>query len=169
VLGSSLVILLDGGLVDLDALGFDDSANLEEICEILVFELSEGRLSYLGLELRKVRWAEGICLGNNRNQVHSRAKSLHNFDIEGLESVAGRANEVQAGMHTEVDLVLAARLLLLKHVRLVLVVEKLDNRHPGVAVVDIVAKSGGVNNRQPNYENTLVRASELIQETLPVL
>ena len=47
------------------------------------------------------------------NQLHSR--------------VARRANKVQARMHTEVDLVLALRLLLVAHVRLVLVVDEVDD------------------------------------------
>ena len=58
----------------------------------------------------------------------------------------GRADEVKAGMDTKVNLVLAAGLLLLQHVRLVLVVEELDDGHPRVAVVDIVAESGSVDN-----------------------
>lgn len=62
--------------------------------------------------------------------------------------MAGRADEVKAGMDTEVDLVLAAGLLLLKHVRLVLVVEELDNGHPRIAVVNVVAESGCVDDGQ---------------------
>lgn len=64
--------------------------------------------------------------------------------------MAGRADEVQAGMDTEINLVLTARLLLLEHVRLVLVVEELDDGLPRVAVVDIVTESRGVNDGQSN-------------------
>lgn len=64
--------------------------------------------------------------------------------------MAGRADEVQAGMNTEINLVLTAGLLLLKHVRLVLVVEELDNGLPRIAVVDIVTEAGGVNDSQSN-------------------
>lgn len=53
-------------------------------------------------------------------------------------------------MDTEINLVLAAGLLLLKHVRLVLVVEELDNGLPRIAVVDIVTEAGGVNDSQSN-------------------
>jgi hypothetical protein len=62
--------------------------------------------------------------------------------------VAGRADEVQAGVHAEIDLIAALRLLLLQHERLVLVVEELDNGLPGVAVVDVVAEAGGVDDGQ---------------------
>ncbi len=104
--------------------------------------------TYALLELGKVSRAERISLGNNRDQVHAGAESLHDLNIEGLEGMAGWADEVQAGVDTEVNLVLAAGLLLLKHIGLVLVVEELDNRHPGVAVVTIVTESGGVDNGQ---------------------
>ena len=98
------------------------------------------------LELGQVGRAEGIGLGDNRDQVNTRTEALHDLDIERLKGVAGRADEVQAGMDTEVNLVLTAGLLLLKHVRLVLVVEEFDDGHPRVAVVDIVAESGSVDN-----------------------
>jgi hypothetical protein len=62
--------------------------------------------------------------------------------------VAGRANEVQAGVHTEIDLLGSARLLLLEHVALMLVVKELDDRLPRVAVVHVVAETRGVNNRK---------------------
>lgn len=62
--------------------------------------------------------------------------------------MASRADEVKAGMDTKVDLVLAAGLLLLKHVRLMLVVEELDNGHPRITVVNVVAESGCIDNGQ---------------------
>jgi hypothetical protein len=58
-------------------------------------------------------------------------------------------------MNAEIDLVLATRLLLLEHIGLVLVVEELDNGHPRVAVVDIVAEAGRVDHCQTDY--TVVR------------
>ena len=62
--------------------------------------------------------------------------------------MSGGADEVQAGVNTEIDLVYSAGLLLLQHIRLMLVIQELDNWHPGVAVVDIVAEARGVNNGQ---------------------
>lgn len=64
--------------------------------------------------------------------------------------MASWPDEVQAGMDTEVDLVDTAGLLLLQHVRLVLVVEEFNDRHPRVAVVDIVAEARGINDGQAN-------------------
>jgi hypothetical protein len=54
-------------------------------------------------------------------------------------------------MDAEVDLVAAAGLLFLQHVRLVLVVEELDDGLPRVAVVDVVAEAGRVNDGQPDW------------------
>ena len=59
-------------------------------------------------------------------------------------------------MDAEVDLVLAPGLLLLQHVRLVLVVQELDNGHPGISVVDVVAEAGGVDDRQLRLELLLL-------------
>ena len=54
-------------------------------------------------------------------------------------------------MDTEIDLVATARLLLLQHVRLVLVIQKLDDGLPGIAVVDVVAESRSVNDGQTDW------------------
>jgi len=62
--------------------------------------------------------------------------------------VAGRANEVQTGVHTEINLLRSARLLLLKHVALMLVVEELNDRLPRVAVVHVVTETRSVNDRK---------------------
>jgi len=62
--------------------------------------------------------------------------------------MAGRPDEVQAGVHTEVDLVGTARLLLLQHIGLMLVVQELDNGLPRIAIVDIVAEARCINNGQ---------------------
>jgi hypothetical protein len=104
--------------------------------------------TYPLLELEQVRGAQGVGLGNNGNQVDARAQLLHDLNIERLQGVAGGTDEVQAGVDTEVDLVTAARLLLLEHVRLVLVVEELDDGLPRVAVVHVVAEARGVNDGQ---------------------
>lgn len=68
------------------------------------------------LELGEVGRAQCVSLGDDGNQVDTGAEPLHDLDIEGLKGVASWANEVQAGMDTEVDLVLSAGLLLLEHV-----------------------------------------------------
>ena len=44
--------------------------------------------------------------------------------------MAGRSDEVETGMNSEVDLVISTWLLLLKHIRFVLVVQKFDDGLP---------------------------------------
>jgi len=104
--------------------------------------------SYPLLELCKVVWCESVSLGDDRDEVDASAQLLHDFDIQRLEAVAGRANEVQAGVHTEINLLGSARLLLLEHVALMLVVKELDDRLPRVAVVHVVAETRGVNDSE---------------------
>ena len=59
--------------------------------------------------------------------------------------MASGSDEVEAGMNSEVDLVTAARLLFLQHIRLMLVIQKLNYWLPRIAVVDIVAESRSIN------------------------
>ena len=132
MLCSSVVVLLDGWLVDLDALCF--------------YHIPDSLL-----ENDEVLWREGVGLCDDWNEVDTCAKSLHDFDIEGLEGVACRTDEVEASVDSEVNLVITAWLLLLKHVRLMLVVEELDDGLPRVAIVHVVSKARGVNNGQPYY------------------
>ena len=94
VLDSSFVVLFERRLVDFDALRFNDGADA-------VFETS------------KVGGGQSVCLGNDWNEVDTGTKSLHNFDVERLEGVARGTDEVEAGVHPEVDLVGSAGLLLL--------------------------------------------------------
>lgn len=96
--------------------------------------------------------AEGVGLGDNRDQVDTGAQALHDLDVEGLEGVSGGSDEVQASVNAHIDLVSTAGLLLLEHVGLVLVIQELDDGLPGVAVVDIVAEAGGINDGQTNWQ-----------------
>jgi hypothetical protein len=138
--GGSVVVLERRG-VDLDALGVDDLAHL--LLVSICLENSR-RTTYPLLELEQVCRAQSVGLGYHGNQVDARAQLLHDLNVEGLQGVARGADEVQTGVDTEVNLVCAARLLLLQHVRLVLVVEELDDGLPRVAVVDVIAEARGV-------------------------
>lgn len=59
--------------------------------------------------------------------------------------MAGGADKVEAGMHAEVRLVGPQRLLFLSHVRLMLVINEVNDGGPRVAVVDIVAEARSIN------------------------
>ena len=58
--------------------------------------------------------------------------------------------EVEASMDTQIRLFVPLGLLLLTHVRFVLIVNKLDNWEPRVAVVNVVSEARCVNNGQAN-------------------
>lgn len=59
-------------------------------------------------------------------------------------------------MHPEVNLLLALGLLLLAHVRLMLIVNEVDDGCPRVAVVDIVTEPRGVDDGELRLELLLL-------------
>lgn len=69
--------------------------------------------------------------------------------------MTGWANEVQAGVYSEINLVGTAWLLLLKHVGFVLIIKELHNWHPRVSVVDIVTEAGSINDGESDYPDML--------------
>ena len=135
---------------------------------------SKLRDTYALLESVQVVLGESIGLGNDGDEVDAGAQTLHDLNVERLETaqpsatgprapqcssnsrVARRADKVQARVHAEVDLLLALRLLLLAHVRLVLVVDEVDDGRPRVAVVDVVAEAGRVDHGQLRLELLLL-------------
>lgn len=76
---------------------------------------------------------------------------------KGYRRVTGGTDKVEAGVNSEVCLVGPQRLLLLSHIRLMLVVDEVDNWGPRVAVVDVVAESGGVNDGKLDFELFLLQ------------
>lgn len=89
-----------------------------------------GFCQYPVLKPSQICRTQGICFSNYRDQIDAGAKALHDLNVKRLERVSGWPDEVQTSMDTEVNFVYPAGLLLLQHVRLMLVVEKLDNWHP---------------------------------------
>jgi hypothetical protein len=62
------------------------------------------------------------------------------------------ADKVQTSMYTQIRLLDSLRLLLLPHISLVLVIDKVHNRRPRVTIIDIVTKARRVNNSQLDLE-----------------
>jgi hypothetical protein len=158
VLETGFVVLLERWGVDFDALGFDDIADLKVVLA-KSREWPSCRETYAAFELGKIGWGEGVCLCDNWDQVDARAQTLHHFNIERLQGVAGGTDEVQARVHSEVDLLGPLWLLLLQHVALMLVVQELNDWLPAVPVVHVVSKSGCVNDRQADLEELLLQFS----------
>jgi hypothetical protein len=71
--------------------------------------------------------------------------------------VACGTNEVKTSVHAKVSLFASLRLLLLNHVRLMLVINKVDNGSPGITVVDIVAETWRVDNSKFHLELFLLQ------------
>ena len=74
----------------------------------------------------------------------------------GYIRVTCRANEVQACMDAEVGFLVSLGLLLLPHVSFMLVVDEFDDRQPRIPVVNVVAKSRGVDDSKLDLELTLL-------------
>lgn len=111
MLCSSLIVILDRWLIDLDALSFNNISNTM-------------------LESGEVGGRQGIGFRDDRNQIDTCAETLHDFDVERLQGMASGTDEIEAGVDTEIDLVMSLGLLLLQHIGLVLVVEELNDWHP---------------------------------------
>lgn len=92
---------------------------------------------------------QGVGFGDDGNQVDASAQTLHNFNVEGLESgmreacqwelkrhmgchirVPCRTDEVQTGVDPQISLLAPLRLLLLPHICFMLVIDEFDNRSP---------------------------------------
>lgn len=61
-------------------------------------------------------------------------------------------DEVKTSMDAHICLVRSIRLLLLAHVALVLIVDKINDGRPGILVVDIVAEARSINNCELDFE-----------------
>lgn len=68
-----------------------------------------------------------------------------------------RADEIQTRINTQVRLLSTLRLLLLAHVRLMLIIHKINNRNPRVTVIDIIPKARGVNHSELDFELFLLK------------
>lgn len=103
------------------------------------------------LEKCQVVRAKSIGLCDDRNQVNPGVQMLHHLDVQRLEGMAGRADEIDTGVDSEIDLAGPFGLLVLEHVGLVLVVDELDDWLPGIGIVDEVAEAGCVDDGEADW------------------
>jgi hypothetical protein len=73
--------------------------------------------------------------------------------------MTGRPDEVHASVFTKITLLAALGLLLLGHVRLMLVVNEVDRGRSQLAVVDVVTKTGRVDDCELDLELFLLELS----------
>jgi len=103
------------------------------------------------LEHLHVAWTECVGLGNDWNEVDPGRKALHDLNVERLQSVSCRANEVETSMNAKIDPVATTRLLLLEHVGLVLIIQEFDDWLPRIAVVHIVPETWCIDDRKADW------------------
>lgn len=60
-------------------------------------------MTYAFLEGGNLLMGHGIALGDDGDQVDLVVQALHELDIQGLQRVSSRGDEVQAGIDTEVS------------------------------------------------------------------
>lgn len=91
---------------------------------------------------------KGIGLGDYWDQVDFGMKSAHDLDIQRLQGMPSRLNKVYACMDTIVDDIHAVHLVLCIEIGIEALFNVLDNRAPRIIVVDKIAETWSVDNRQ---------------------
>ena len=69
------------------------------------------------------------------------------------------ADEIEAGVDSQINLIRSPRLLFLKHVALMLVVQEFNDRLPAITIVHVVAEARSINDRQADLEKLLFQFS----------
>ena len=121
------------------------------ICEYAVFmhrERKRERESYALLERSNLVICKSVGLGNNRNQVDLGVKAAHDLNVKRLERMSSGLDEIDAGMDAIIDDVHAIDLVLGIEVGIEALFDVLNNRAPGVVVVDKVSKAGSVDDSE---------------------
>lgn len=86
-------------------------------------------------------------------------EAAHDLNIQGLQGVAGGLNEIDAGMNAVVNNVHTVDFVLGVEVGIEPLLDVLDDRAPGVVVVDKVTEAGGVDNGQTEPDAILLDIS----------
>jgi hypothetical protein len=156
VLGNGLLIveLVAGTLENLDRVLFDIGKDLEELASTISIGLVS--TTYTLLESGNLLVGQGISLGNDGNEVNLGVETAHNLNVQGLQGVARRLNEVDTGVDAVVDNVAAVDLVLSLEIGIVALLDVLDNWAPRVIVVDKVTESGGIDHAQAEADTVLL-------------
>jgi len=83
-------------------------------------------------------------------------KAAHDLNVERLERVTGGLNEENTSMDSVVDDVHAVDLVLSIEVRVESLLNVVDNRAPGLIVVDEVTETGCVDNSKAETDTSLL-------------
>lgn len=110
---------------------------------------------YSLLEQSNLLIRQGISLGNDGDQVHFGVQTTHHLDVERLQRVARGLDEVDTGMHTVVNNVHPVDPVLRLEISIEALLNVLDNRAPGVIVVDEVTEARSVHHGQAETDTIL--------------
>ncbi len=116
---------------------------------------TEGQ-TYSLLEVCNLFICHGVCLGNHRNQIDFRVESAHHFDIERLERMTRRLDEVDASMDTVVDNVHTIDLIFGFEVGVKSLLNVLHNGPPGIVIVHKVSETWRVNDCQAQSDSVFL-------------
>jgi len=151
--GLFVVELVAGALEDLDRVVLDIGEDLLGLAEKNKYR-KKGTYSLLEQSNLLVR--KSIGLGNDGNQVDLGVQPAHDLNVQRLQGVARRLDEVDARVDTVVNDVGAVDLVLGLEVGVVSLLNVLDNRAPRVIVVHKVTKSRGVDDGETKTDTVLL-------------
>jgi hypothetical protein len=112
--------------------------------------------TYPVLEGENLVVSEGVGLGDDGDEVDLGMQAAHDLDVQRLQRVAGRLDEVDAGVDAIVDDVGAVDLVLGLEIGVVSLLDVLDDGAPRDVVVDEVAEAGGVDDGQAQADAVLL-------------
>ena len=112
--------------------------------------------TYSGLEGSDLLIGKGISLGNDGDQVDLGVKAAHDLNVERLKRVTSRLNEENTSMDSVVDDVHAVDLVLSIQVRVESLFNVVDNRAPGLIVVDEITETRSVDNSKAETDTSLL-------------
>lgn len=157
--GLFVVKLVAGALEDLDRVVLDIGEDLYNIIshwESIILIGWELGVSYSLLEQSNLLIGEGVCLGNDRDQVNLGVQSAHDLNVQRLQGVTGGLDEVDTGVNTVVNDVGTIDLVLGLQISVVSLLNVLNNRAPRVIVVHKVTKARGIDHRQAQTNTVLL-------------
>ena len=100
--------------------------------------------TYTLLEVRNLLVGESVRLGDNWNEVDLGVKSTHDLNIQRLERVASRLDEVDTSMHAVIDNVHPVHLVLGVEICIESLLDVFDDWPPRIIVVHEVTKTRGI-------------------------
>ena len=115
-----------------------------------------GWVSYSLLEQSNLLIGEGVCLGNDRDQVDLGVQPAHNLNVQRFQGVTGGLDEVDTGVDTVVNDVGTVDLIFGLQISIVSLLNVLNNRAPRIIVVHKVTKARGVDDSQTQANTVLL-------------